>query len=192
MELGALLESEGLTDLRLVRRGGFELTLARSWGDSIDWSRFNHDFATDALPCRHLVALDDRDARSLISSRGAQQSLADLELRMAAGRHQMMSMKVERSLGMRASLFVHSSRLGYNNGLHAIRAGGFRRHAIDEPEAGVFSDGLNLARAMSYKNAAAELPLGGCKMTVQSKPIELDDRARLGFLAFAIESGRFL
>ena len=192
MELGALLESEGLTDLRLVRRSGFELTLARSFCDSIDWSRFNHDFATDALPCRQPRVLDDREARSLISSRGAQQSLADLELRMAAGRHQMMTLKVERNLGIRAALFNHSSRLGYNNGLHAIRAGGFRRHAIDEPESEVFADGLNLARAMSYKNAAADLPLGGCKMTVQSGPIGVDDRERLGFLAFAIESGRFL
>jgi leucine dehydrogenase len=192
MELGALLESEGLTELRLVRRSGFELTLARSWSDAIDWSRFNHDFATDALPCRQPRMLDDRDARSLISNHGAQQSLADLELRMAAGRHKMMTLKVERSLGIRAALFTHSSRLGYNNGLHAIRAGGFRRHSIDEPESKVFSDGLNLARAMSYKNAAAELPLGGCKMTVQSKPIGTDDQQRLGFLAFAIESGRFL
>jgi leucine dehydrogenase len=192
MELGALLESEGLNELRLVRRAGFELTLARRWSDSIDWSRYNHDFSTDSLPCRQPRVLGDRDARALISNKGAQEALAHLELRMAAGRHQMMTLKVHRKLGIRAALFVHSSLLGYNNGLHALRAGGFRRHSPDEPEAEVFSDGLNLARAMSYKNAAADLPLGGCKMTVQSQPIGTDDRERLGFLSFAIDSGRFV
>jgi len=111
---------------------------------------------------------------------------------MRAGRHQMMTLKVDERLGMRAALFVHSSVLGRNNGLHAIRAGGFRRHERAEKEQDVFADGLNLGRAMSYKNAAAELPMGGCKMTVQCDPIELDDGERLGFLAYAIESGRFL
>lgn len=188
MDLSVLLETEGLTTLRV---GGGVVRLSRDFTD-VDWSGFNREFETDSLPGRTPRVLDDAESRGLIKARGAGNALTRLERLMEAGRHQMMTMKVEARLGIRTALFVHSSRLGHNNGLHAIRAGGFRRHETNEPEAEVLADGLNLARAMSYKNAAAELPLGGCKMTVQCDPIALEDEARLGFLAFAIESGRFL
>jgi leucine dehydrogenase len=191
MDLGTLLENEGLTELRLVRRERFELSLAKTWSD-VDWSRFQTAFDTDSVPNPDGRWIGDQAARTLIVLENAEPALTELEALMAAGRHQMMTLKVERRLGMRAALFVHSSVLGHNNGLHALRAGGFRRHERDEPELAVFTDGLNLGRAMSYKNAAADLPLGGCKMTVQCDPIALDDHARLGFLGYAIESGRFL
>lgn len=188
MELGALLEDHGFTSLSIVEG---RLLLRREWNDDVDWSRFNQDFETDSLPCTDPKCLGGEEARALIS-RGAADALAHLLRGMTEGRHQMVSLKVEPRLGIRAALFVHSSRLGHNNGLHAVRAGGFRRHGPDELERDVFEDGLNLARAMSYKNAAAELPLGGCKMTVQCDPVDPDDRGRLGFLAYTIESGRFL
>jgi leucine dehydrogenase len=191
MDLGTLLENEGLTELRLVRRERFELSLAKTWSD-VDWSRFQDQFDTDSLPDHDGRWIGDHAARTLIVRSNAERSLAELEQLMSAGRHQMMTLKVEPRLGMRAALFVHSSVLGHNNGLHALRAGGFRRHDRSEPELDVFTDGLNLGRAMSYKNAAADLPLGGCKMTVQCDPIALDDQARLGFLGYCIESGRFL
>ena len=82
--------------------------------------------------------------------------------------------------------------LGLNNGYHAIRAGGVRRHEPDEPESEVHIDGLNLGRAMSFKNAAAQIPFGGNKMTVRCLPFALDDEPRLGFLAYCIDSGNFM
>jgi glutamate dehydrogenase/leucine dehydrogenase len=183
MEIGAFLEEVGASELiAILGPAGLSVTIARSWDPDIDWSRFNTAFETDSLPCREPMR------RAVVVNEG----FDVLERLMREGRHQMMRLIVEPRLGMRAALFVHSSVLGRNNGLHALRAGGFRRHGRDEPEHDVFRDGLNLARAMSYKNAAADLPLGGCKMTVQCDPIDAGDLERLGFLAYAIESGRFL
>src|SRR5258705_255900 len=183
MSFSELLTREGLTELRLVSRPhGFQLTLARTFDRELDWSQFARAFQTDTLSSRAPVAIGDREARKFLDARGLSAELATLESWMAAGRHEMTRLLVEAQLGIRAALFVHSSTLGRNNGLHPLRAGGYRRHELSEPELEVFEDGLNLGRAMSYKNAAADLPLGGCKMTVQCDPIALDDLARIGFL----------
>ena len=85
---------------------------------------------------------------------------------------------------------MHSNVLGIANGRHAIRAGGIRRHEPHEPEYEVLVDGLNLARAMSYKNAAAQIPYGGSKVCVVSEPVALDDLEALGFLAWCLDRAR--
>ena len=54
----------------------------------------------------------------------------------------------------------------------------------------VLVDGLNLARGMSFKNAAAQIPFGGSKICVHSNPIGLDDLEGLGFLAWCIDQSR--
>ena len=51
-------------------------------------------------------------------------------------------------------------------------------------------DGLNLARAMSYKNALAGIPYGGSKILVQCAPVALSDFEVLGFLAHIIDRTR--
>src|SRR5207253_3572775 len=61
-----------------------------------------------------------------------------------------------------------------------------------EPQVESLKDALRLARAMSYKNTAAELPVGGAKMVVVADRLVADDLPRLGFIARCIESGRFL
>ena len=43
---------------------------------------------------------------------------------------------------------------------------------------------------MSYKNVAAQIPFGGCKLAVHSDYITLKDLPRLGFLAFFIDKSR--
>jgi glutamate dehydrogenase/leucine dehydrogenase len=195
MELSAALKEERLTHLRLLHdwtRGTFELALARAFDDHLDWSRYSSAFSTDTVPCRAPRVLAGEEARSLLRARGVEPMLFKLEEVMSAGRHEMITVAIERDLGLSCALFVHSSTLGRNNGLHALRAGGFRRHELREPELEVLEDGMDLGRAMSFKNAAADLPLGGCKMTVHADPIALDDHARLGFLSYAIDSGRFV
>lgn len=184
------LASHGLTELVVKRVGdGFAATARRTYDEGLDFADFNRTFDTDTIDNRAPVVLDDDATRRLD---GLRATLAHVEALLAAGRHQMVVMKVNAALDITTALFVHSSTLGRNNGLHALRAGGFRRHERAEDELEVLTDGANLSRAMSYKNAAADLPMGGCKMTVQSDPIALDDAARLGFLAYTIESGRFL
>ena len=53
--------------------------------------------------------------------------------------------------------------------------GGIRRHEPEEDEIDVFIDGMNLGRGMTFKNIAADIPMGGCKITVQMEPVDLDD-----------------
>jgi glutamate dehydrogenase/leucine dehydrogenase len=59
-----------------------------------------------------------------------------------------------------------------------------------ERELDVIVDGLNLGRAMSFKNIAAGLDFGGCKTTVQMDPHDFDDLEALGFLSFALDRCR--
>jgi len=56
---------------------------------------------------------------------------------------------------------MHSRKRGINNTSHGIMKGGIRRHAKSDLELDVIIDGLNLGRAMSFKNIAGELPVGG-------------------------------
>ncbi|MBW2072730.1 MAG: Glu/Leu/Phe/Val dehydrogenase family protein [Deltaproteobacteria bacterium] len=85
---------------------------------------------------------------------------------------------------------MHSNTLGINNGYHAIRAGGIRRHHPEAREMEVIIDGLNLSRAMSFKNAAADVPFGGSKITVQCQPVAADDLQAVGFLAYCLDRTR--
>jgi leucine dehydrogenase len=189
-----MLAGAQLCELRLIARPAARptLTLARTWDPEIDWSVFGADICADRLPCAEPRILGDAEARALVEEHGLGAQLARLEALFVEGRHEMLMMLVEPRLGMRTALAVHSSVAGHLGGRHGFRAGGIRRHAPDDAEGDVVEDALKLARAMSYKNAAAELPMGGCKMTVQCAPINPADHARVGFLAHAIERGRFL
>jgi glutamate dehydrogenase/leucine dehydrogenase len=84
----------------------------------------------------------------------------------------------------------HSRKLGVNNRYYATLAGGIRRHGFEDNELDVIIDGLNLGRAMSFKNIAAGIDFGGCKVTVHMNPLDLNNLDILGFLAFAIDRSR--
>jgi len=192
MELHAAIAHHGLTTMRLIRRGeAFDLRLSRDWDPELDWSGYGAKFRLDQVPCAAPVVLANDDARACLESAAATPALERLEALMQAGRHEMVSMRVHTGLGVRPVNHVHSSEMGINNGQHALRAGGIRRHEADEPEEAVLIDGLNLGRGMSYKNAAAQIPFGGCKMTVQCAPFALDDHSRLGFVAYCVDAGHF-
>jgi len=150
-ELHQVLSDAGLTSLRLTsdhRTGSTELTAARRWSEATDFATYGQAFVVDRLPCRDPRVLGDADARALVAGAGACPALRRLEELMRGGRHEMLVLNVHAALGMRAALAIHSTVLGRNNGRHALRAGGFRRHEPAEPEAEVLVDALNLpARA---------------------------------------------
>lgn len=193
VDLHRCISATGFTSLRVLRRatGGHSARLLRLWDDDLDWSDYPRGFAADEVLCPAPRMAGDAEARGVIAGAGGLHALRALERLMTAGDHEMIMMHVSTPLAMRTCNHVHASTMGANNGYHAIRAGGVRRHDADAPEAEVFVDGLNLARSMSYKNAAAEIPFGGCKMTVQVDPFGLDDAERLGFLAWSIDTGLF-
>ncbi|MBI2894879.1 MAG: Glu/Leu/Phe/Val dehydrogenase family protein [Deltaproteobacteria bacterium] len=192
-EINEAVIRRGLTTLELLRAGAsFRLSLRREWDEGVDFAGYARDFSVDQVPCADPIALGDEEARGVLAE--AAPALGRLESLMRAGGHEMVVLRAHAGLGVRAWLHVHSSVLGRNNGYHAIRAGGIRRHEPGEREEAVLVDGLNLGRAMSFKNAAAEIPFGGCKMTVQSAPVALapPDEPRLGFLAYCIDAGHFM
>lgn len=193
MELAAALTHLDLDTMTILDVDGrYSVRMARTFDPDIDWRNFNRTFDTDTLPCAAPQVLSDDDTRAQLRSVGAYASLQVLEDLLREGRHQAFTLRVDPKLDLKLGLFIHSSTLGRGNGMHALRAGGMRRHDPLDSELEVFADGCNLARAMSYKNAAAGLPMGGCKFTLQSEPIQTEDLARLGFLAYCIEDGRVL
>ena len=68
----------------------------------------------------------------------------------------------EKSLGLKAIIVVHDTTLG-------PAAGGLRMWPY-ETEVDALKDAVRLARGMTYKNAAAELPYGGGKCVVIADP----------------------
>jgi glutamate dehydrogenase/leucine dehydrogenase len=193
MELGAALESLGFSTIRVLCSGDdFVLGLSRDFDRRSDFSAYGRRLCLDTLPVAERGALGDQAARRALVQAGAGDALGELERWMRAGRHELVLELVHPELGIRVCHFIHSSALGLHNGWHALRAGGIRRHGTEVPERDVMRDGLNLARAMSFKCAAAELPFGGSKTTLTAPPISVDDRARLGFIAYCIDAGHLM
>ncbi|PWB75111.1 MAG: Glu/Leu/Phe/Val dehydrogenase family protein [Holophagae bacterium] len=109
---------------------------------------------------------------------------------MRKGRHILLDCYDHERLDIRFVNHIHSDRRGVNNRRSSLVMGGIRRHETDEAEIDVFIDGMNLGRGMTFKNVAAGLPMGGCKTTVQMKPVDLEDLDQVGFLAFATDRTR--
>lgn len=68
--------------------------------------------------------------------------------------------------------------------------GGIRRHPLDEPELEAISDGLNLGRAMSFKNVPSGVHYGGAKTVVMSDPLDSGNMEQMGFIAYCIDKAR--
>jgi glutamate dehydrogenase/leucine dehydrogenase len=127
----------------------------------------------------------------MFKNHGIETIRKEIEELLRSGRHQGIDFMREPSLDITFMNNMHSNILGIKNGRHAIRAGGIRRHSLSDREIDVIIDGLNLARAMSFKNGAAEIPFGGCKCTVHCEEFSMEDMERLGFLAYCLDRSRF-
>ncbi|MGE0327355.1 MAG: Glu/Leu/Phe/Val dehydrogenase dimerization domain-containing protein [Polyangiaceae bacterium] len=181
--------------------GKFRFRLAKEWDAGLDFSRFTHDFHRGLLPCSAPHALGDAAARQRLEELGATSALAELLSGMERGGHRAVRCEAHAGLHLNVTTYLHSFRVGRNNGAHGLYAGGLRRHEPSTAEAVVFQDGLNLSRAMSYKNAAAELPFGGCKLTAHCDNFHAatygespssEQLERLGYLAWVIDSGNLV
>ncbi len=76
--------------------------------------------------------------------------------------HEQVCMATDKASGLQAIIALHSTALG-------PAAGGCRRWHY-AGEAAAVTDALRLSRGMSYKNAMANLPLGGGKAVIMVKP----------------------
>lgn len=187
------LREAGLTTLRIShhwKSGVVCLRAGREWGPEVEWSRYRRDFTTEAPLTTDGGCLGNQEVRELFGRHGLGEYLDRVIALVASARHEGIEAFFEPRRGIRFMYNMHSSTLGSANGRHAVRSGGIRRHDPEAPELHVIVDGLNLARAMSFKNAAAGMPFGGSKITVQCPPVDLDDLGTVGFLAYCLDRTR--
>lgn len=87
--------------------------------------------------------------------------------------------------GMKCFIAVHSTARG-------PAAGGCRRWVYPDEQSAI-DDALNLSRAMSYKNALADLELGGGKAVIMARPDEVKTPALFEAFGRAVDSlgGRY-
>jgi leucine dehydrogenase len=89
--------------------------------------------------------------------------------------HETVAFFDDKKSGLRAIIAIHSTALG-------PACGGTRMYPYASGDAAL-TDVLRLSRGMSYKNAIADLPLGGGKAVIIGDPAK--DKSDARFLAFA-------
>ncbi|MCI2063171.1 MAG: Glu/Leu/Phe/Val dehydrogenase family protein [Eubacteriaceae bacterium] len=187
------LEQEGLTTLRIQydwKTGNVYLAASKDWDDDLDWSRYNKDFYVESIKTHSAKYLNEQEVKDMFEKYGLTDYLEEVLELIREGRHFGILGYYNKALDIRYMGNMHSRKCGINNGRHATMGGGIRRHEKSEDELDVIIDGLNLGRAMSFKNIAGELPMGGIKSTVMMDPLDLDNFQQIGFLAFALDSMR--
>jgi len=187
------LERENLTTLFIYyhwKKDIVTLKAGRDWDKETDWSRYGKDFTFEHALTNNNVYLGNQETRNLFKKYGLAGYLDEVINLIKKGKHQGIECFFDKEHDIHFISNMHSNILGINNGYHAIRSGGIRRHEPDEEELEVIIDGLNLSRAMSFKNAGAQIPFGGSKITVQCRPLDLKDLKTIGFLAYALDRTR--
>jgi leucine dehydrogenase len=89
--------------------------------------------------------------------------------------HETVAFFDDKASGLKAIIAIHSTALG-------PACGGTRMYPYASADAAL-TDALRLARGMSYKNAIADLPLGGGKAVIIGNPAT--DKSDAKFAAFA-------
>jgi len=187
------MEQKDLTSLEIFyshRLGKFLMRGMKEWDDGLDFSTYARDFTYLDILTEHYKGIGTEQLVAGFKDLGLEAYLKQVEQLMRQGKHEGIECYYHKTRDIRAAFCKHSVTLGRNNGFHAIRAGAMRRHEPEETELDVITDGLNLSRAMTYKNAVAAIPFGGCKTVVQCAPVKLDDYETIGFLSYVADRTR--
>jgi glutamate dehydrogenase/leucine dehydrogenase len=170
------MHGQGWTTLSLAqdRETGAIASMGGSeWSGAVDWPRVEQVTTTDWYATGEVIARLEQTGAIAHHER-----ICEL---MRKGRHERIEFLLDREQDLRFFAGIHSTRLG-------PPAGGIRRHPRETAEIDLISDILNLGRGMSFKNAAAGVPNGGCKLGVHSSlPAAERDRRFYGFLAYCID-----
>jgi leucine dehydrogenase len=193
MSLFIPLEKENLTTFGIDyhwKNGLIAFHAAREWEEETDWSAYNQAFTYEHPLTADTAYLGHQETWDLFKKYKVAAHLDNVVDLIKKGRHQGITCFLNRKQNIHFISNMHSNTLGISNGFHAIRSGGIRRHEPESEEIEVVIDGLNLSRAMSLKNAGAQIPFGGSKITVQCPPVDLHDYHTIGFLAYALDRTR--
>jgi len=100
--------------------------------------------------------------------------------------HEAVAFFDDKASGLKAIIAIHSTTLG-------PACGGTRMYPYANPDAAL-TDALRLSKGMSYKNAIADLPLGGGKAVILGNPATDKSDAKFAAYAEAINSlgGRYV
>jgi glutamate dehydrogenase/leucine dehydrogenase len=188
-----VLAEEGLTTLEIFynrQQDKFTLRGMKEWEESVKWNKYMVEFTHEDILTDDYRSVGTKALVRVFSNLGLEDYLRKIENLLREGKHHGIEFYHNHRLNIRVMYCKSVNALGIRNKRHAIRAGGIRRHEPDEAEIDVLMDGLNLARAMAYKNALAGIPYGGSKILVQCAPVDLSDFEVLGFLAYIIDRTR--
>lgn len=184
------MNQENLTTLKIrynYTTKTFRYFGAKEWEDDFDFSGYNKDFIIEDILTDEPVFYNSEQMKILFESCGIKSYVEEIEKLMSQGRHFGMDFYYLKKYDIRFIMHQHSRKRGLFNKSHAIMAGGIRRHLPGTAEIDAIKDGLNLARGMSYKNIAADLPAGGCKATVQMESLDLNNLEVMAFLAYTLD-----
>lgn len=188
-----VLRLEGLNHMEIHydwRSGRFVLYAAREWDPETPFREYNRRFTVFSLRASDGLFFNSAQTEALFAKHGLSAHLDKIKELMRKGRHILLDAYFNEQLGIRFTNHIHSDKRGLNNRRSSLLMGGIRRHETDEDEIDVFVDGMNLGRGMTFKNVAAGLPMGGCKITVQMEPVDLENMDQVGFLSYANDRTR--
>ncbi len=188
-----LMGKEGLTTLEIFyyqRENKFLIRGMKEWDDDLQFSKYTSDFTHLDVLTEDYEAAGTQKIYSCFKKAGLGDYLELIEQLLRDGRHDGIEFFYHRKKNIRVTFCKHSVITALGNRQHAIRAGAMRRHELDAPEIDVIMDGLNLSRAMTYKNIIASIPYGGCKTVIQCDPVQLDDFETMGFLSYVVDRCR--
>lgn len=189
----SVLEKEGLTTLEIFydkKQDRFLLRGMKEWDENIQWDKYMTDFTSEDILTDDYKAVGTTALLTTFKELNLTEYLDNIKRLIKEGKHHGIEFYYNSKRNIRVIYCKHVNTLGIKNRRHAIRIGAMRRHELKEPEIDVIIDGLNLARAMAYKNAIANIPYGGSKIMVQCEPIALDDFEVMGFLAYIVDRSR--
>ena len=185
-----LMKQEELTHFQIHydwKAGQFKLYGAKEWEKDQKWSDFNKTFDVTTLLTSTPRYHGTSDMESLFARHKLTGYLEEIKDLMRGARHCCEDFYYWEKEDIRFLNNIHNTRLGRRNRLKAMVMGGIRRHVREEDEIEMIIDGMNLGRGMSYKNIAAHVPMGGCKITVMQDELDLDNLENLAFLAYCNE-----
>lgn len=186
-------KERGLTSLKIQnnwKTGEVRLWAAREWEPDIDFSVYNKAFYAESILTENAAFLNTKQVWEMYEEYGLKEHLQAVVDLVKAGRHFGIEAYYYEKYDMRFMYNQHNRSMGLHNKRRGMFTGGIRRHELDEPELEVIKDGLNLGRAMSFKNVPAGVHYGGAKTVVQMDPLDLNNLDQLGFLAYCIDKAR--
>lgn len=188
------LKEEGLTSLQIRYNWKTDkgyMIASKEWEPDIDWANYNKTWYCYDLLTDDDIRLNNKETRAMYEKYGLTDYVEEVFDILRKGRFYGFDCYYNSQKDWRFTANLHTVKLGVRNMDQGVYTGGIRRHDKDEEEIEVLIDGLNLGRAQTYKNISSNLEYGGGKITVMSEQIDLEDKAGLGFLSFALDRVRF-